>query len=645
MDQYKVFISYTHADEWLKDEFISHLSALKRNGIISVWHDRLIPAGKILDSNIDENLYQCDIFVMLVSSDFINSEYCYAKEYKTIVERHSRNEVEIIPVIVRECDWDVGGLKKLNALPRDAIAVTKGGLGKDETHSRDSAWVDVINGIKFAIEDLKKKLDPPRLKTDYLNKLFQTDGARHPVMKVFDENAIWIDPTVYNEKDRVTITRFNDILELFVDNRSVVIHGQDRSGKSLLSKKLQQSMTEKGYPTVLINGKDIRTVEIIVHLRQTLTQQLERSNFPLSRIAVVIDDFDECRLNDTLKERVVTDVCKIFGKLALISFSNSPSFLFALPGLPPALCIRIEKLDDKKLFELTRRWRSIGSECNELEIDKLTLETFDKLLIVFNQTEIDKLFQTAITLLEMIDSTSGTDLSFSSFAACYDAMISARLTAASVPWTLVEEAKNFLSLLAYTAYVKQETRPMSLADVEECIQLFHVQFFSDRSNLRRIAAQFLRKTGDEFSFLEEYIWYFLCARYAVRTLQVNDRKKFNAFVAECCSNIFLKRYANIVIYIAYFANDNQVLESLLVILDELFSKADDWTLSDDARGIMLNIHLNDELLISDTTALKEQRESLIGEKINDLVDDAERIVAKYTLPFLSHSIGDSAYID
>lgn len=160
MDQFKVFISYSHADEWLKNEFLTHLSALKRNGTISVWHDRMIPPGGIIDEQIDQNLHQCDLFLMMISSDFINSDYCYATEYKSIIERKNRNEVEIVPVLVRECDWDVGGLRSFNALPPDAIAVTKNAIARADAQSRDAAWVAVINGIKRVIVELKKKSRP-----------------------------------------------------------------------------------------------------------------------------------------------------------------------------------------------------------------------------------------------------------------------------------------------------------------------------------------------------------------------------------------------------------------------------------------------------------------------------------------------------
>jgi len=50
------FISYAHADEKLKDRFLVHLGALKREGLIGVWHDRMLKLGDHLDTAIEEQL-------------------------------------------------------------------------------------------------------------------------------------------------------------------------------------------------------------------------------------------------------------------------------------------------------------------------------------------------------------------------------------------------------------------------------------------------------------------------------------------------------------------------------------------------------------------------------------------------------------
>jgi len=67
----RVFISYSHDDEFLLIEFNKHLAPLRRSGLIETWHDRALIAGEYLDDRIFEELNTSDIILILVSASFI----------------------------------------------------------------------------------------------------------------------------------------------------------------------------------------------------------------------------------------------------------------------------------------------------------------------------------------------------------------------------------------------------------------------------------------------------------------------------------------------------------------------------------------------------------------------------------------------
>jgi len=67
----KAFISYSHRDERFRISLETHLTLLKRNGVLDVWHDRRIGAGSDLDEQIDEHLEAAQLVLALVSPDFI----------------------------------------------------------------------------------------------------------------------------------------------------------------------------------------------------------------------------------------------------------------------------------------------------------------------------------------------------------------------------------------------------------------------------------------------------------------------------------------------------------------------------------------------------------------------------------------------
>ena len=120
-----VFMSYSHADEDLRNELEKHLAGLKRQGAITTWHDRRIVPGDGLHDQISEQLDTADIILLLVSADFIASDYCYDVEMTRALERHDRGEARVIPVILRPCDWKGAPFGRLMAVPEDGKPVTK----------------------------------------------------------------------------------------------------------------------------------------------------------------------------------------------------------------------------------------------------------------------------------------------------------------------------------------------------------------------------------------------------------------------------------------------------------------------------------------------------------------------------------------
>jgi len=145
-----VFFSYSHADEALRDQLEMHLSLLKRQGHITAWHDRRILAGDELDPAIKENLESADVILLLVSANFIGSDYCYSKEMKRAIERHNAGEARLVPVILRPCDWHSAPFGKLMATPRDGKAITMWA-------NTDEAFTDVVRQVRIAVEAMNAR--------------------------------------------------------------------------------------------------------------------------------------------------------------------------------------------------------------------------------------------------------------------------------------------------------------------------------------------------------------------------------------------------------------------------------------------------------------------------------------------------------
>ena len=95
----EVFISYSHCDEDLRNELIKHLALLRRQGVIQAWHDREIDAGTEWKQAIDTHLQTANIILLLISANFLASDYCYDIEMKRAITRHEAGEACVIPIV------------------------------------------------------------------------------------------------------------------------------------------------------------------------------------------------------------------------------------------------------------------------------------------------------------------------------------------------------------------------------------------------------------------------------------------------------------------------------------------------------------------------------------------------------------------
>jgi len=143
----RVFCSYAHEDEERLNVLREWLRGLERQGLIEWWHDREIVPGWEWEETIDKNLRTAEVILLLVTPDFMASDYVYEKEIARAIERHERGEARVIPIIVRPSDWKWTPFGRLQALPKDAKPITT-------WPNRDEAWLDVAEGLRRAVEEL-----------------------------------------------------------------------------------------------------------------------------------------------------------------------------------------------------------------------------------------------------------------------------------------------------------------------------------------------------------------------------------------------------------------------------------------------------------------------------------------------------------
>jgi hypothetical protein len=153
-----IFYSYSHKDEKHRDALSSSLALLKREGLIKEWHDGDILPGQKWEDTIYQQLDSADVVLMLVSRDFINSDFIWGNELQRAIERENSHQARVIPVILRPTDWQNSPLGTLQALPKNGKPITLWA-------NRDAALLDVEKGIRKAIEDLRAGIKSTHVRT------------------------------------------------------------------------------------------------------------------------------------------------------------------------------------------------------------------------------------------------------------------------------------------------------------------------------------------------------------------------------------------------------------------------------------------------------------------------------------------------
>ena len=227
-----VFFAYSRIDQPLRARLDVHLAGMKRNNYIKTWFDGLIEPGKEWEGEILNVLSNADVILLLISPDFIASDYCYDVEMKKAIERHEKGDATVIPVILSHCDWKETPFAKIQTLPKDALPVLD-----SRWYNEDEALHSVAMGIKgivnrifeereqkivsyyMEIDALKSEVEQLKIKVEYLKKNEEelAVSPKSQLLADIDEQKKLI------EKQKITIyelkNKLSEYTKTVVDNK------------------------------------------------------------------------------------------------------------------------------------------------------------------------------------------------------------------------------------------------------------------------------------------------------------------------------------------------------------------------------------------------------------------------------------------
>lgn len=581
-EKLKLFISYSHKDE---DEyqcitrFKTHIAPLERKGIIDVWYDDDIIPGDHLDSEICDNLKESDIVCLLMSANYIASDYCI-KEKNIALELKEKKGTSVINIILSECAWeDEEDIYKLRALPKDANPI----LSSD---TPDKMWKYVYDGLKRTIEQ-KIKIKQLKLKEEFCEK-FLRDTEMLTKAHSQKEKVILEDIFVYPELEEYDFVvdaeeRINskELIEKIFNYPKLVIAGEAQSGKTTFSKILFRKFYENNFvPIYIQDKKNLYKKDIEKLISRSFIQQYEGvdlKEIDPKRIIPIIDDFHYARN----KERYIKDLSKYNRCIIIVDD------IFNINIKDETLIgtfsrFKINEFKPSLRYELIDKWVKLTDrQINDpyKDIDKKT-NLINNILGKTIGSGIMPAYPFFVLTAIVTYDTFEIDKEITSQGYCYQALIYFYLRKQGVKNDEIDIYLNFLTEFAYYVYKerKSELKPDEFESFLDSYSEKYILPIEKETLLDNLNPIIIVDGCNNYSFQHLYLYYFFVAKYLAEHIEDSEMKEEIGGIME---NLHVDENAYITIFISHHSRNAFILEKIDKILVNLFKKYEPATLTNE----------------------------------------------------------------
>jgi ribosomal protein L40E len=173
MEPIRIFFCCTNTpqDQALRDQLETHIMVLKRLNEITLRLTLKLEIEKNWKYEQDPRFQTADLILLLVSPDFIKSDYHYGIEMRHALEKHEAGNVWVIPIILRPTAlWEKTPFGKLQALPKDGKAITT-------QRNRDATFADIVEEISKIVAELLSRKQTKKAIEGIFPKFTQVIGT------------------------------------------------------------------------------------------------------------------------------------------------------------------------------------------------------------------------------------------------------------------------------------------------------------------------------------------------------------------------------------------------------------------------------------------------------------------------------------
>lgn len=587
-----MFISYSHDDEEYMAQFVNHISVMKREGLIKEWHDRKIIPGQEWDKEINDHLLTSTIIIMLISSDFLGSDYCNDVEVAKAMELHELKKARVIPVIVRSCDWSRTPFSKLQSMPKNVVPVKK---WEDE----DDAWLDVAKGIRKVINDFSPALSAIQLSiktehnhvTDDFSFWLQDTEIllTHAKVSKILLDDIYVQPDLRAVADN-DINKFEikPAFDVILNRSKCIIFGEEQQGKTSLLKQSFKECYLKGLTPIYLKGSNINTSDYLRIIQKAAKLQYEEQiEIDGKNVVLLIDDFENLHINDKARSQLLKSIASDFEHI-IITCSKSFSYIAPeVPELDKYQAYNILRFGHEKRAEIIEKWVSLGIEeqITESDLYKRSDEIKIKIDSIVRGNVVPPKPIYILMIMQMFEASSQHNLKLTSHGHCYQELIYQAFRQASIP---PNETGSYLNILTELAWAQHKNGIGFLSDeMDDFFDSYENEFLkvnrkTVKTRLQSNAILVMRDGKLEFKY--PYLYYFFVAKKIAEGYSKSE--EIRADVQILLRDLHREDFANILVFVTHHTKNDWILEEIQVSLMELFEEEDKAQLTGDSLSFM-----------------------------------------------------------
>ena len=553
--------SYSHKDAQYKKSMEAALAQLRREGLLNDWSDRNILPGQSISAEFEARLKIANVAIFLFSQDFIASEACMS-EWRDAKDMASEREVFFrIPVIISECAWlDVLGDDDIKALPDDGVPVKA-------FERPEVAWHQVYLGIKSVIEDLNSTFTPKAEFIDYLSKTEFLTGEHIKLQDIFVFPDLIAPNPQRGSQDRVAdvLATEDDLL-----NRGhVLIHGQDRSGKTALARHTFLSLVKESQPVLYVDLNHLPDGSFDNLIRAIYSNQFHGA------YALWSEQPNKTLVADNLSHHprfvaFLVEALEHFERIIVTTSSDSYHAYFRDDDrLADLEELRINPLTHVQQEQLIRKRLALSNRDQPFtdgEIDQIENRVNT---IIIDSRIVPRYAFFVLCILQTYEAYMPSNMAITSYGHCYQALIVASVVRAGISNadSDINACYNFCEQLAVARFVHERENPGNPFDFKSFVDVYEKEYIIPKAVVNRLQDKEYGLVSEEGEFRTQYMYYFFLGKHLAGN--IDERR---SLIDDMCDAIHLPANHLTLLFAIHHSTDAAITQA---ILDRTISALED----------------------------------------------------------------------